>query len=372
MRSLVLALLLVPSLAWAKEKPKPLPGDQHDPPAFNDEASTTIRLLGANDDGYKIEANIYVAGPTSKGDLLRIEWKQNGKPLAIAKCSIQVNTKLKQAGGECITEGEKGITAKGEITGDLIFWDDKLEKEFLLRTFKVTVGRWKGEVSGVQWQVMPDDLLGTAWVFYWWGEQENDAYRRPEIWFWTTALTHKVDGTLRCSVEGKKLDDDIGATLNDFSGVSEIEASLIPAKGDAVRYRWEHVRLTPDVRFGTRENAGRVGKIPEKLFLIDHQGKWDCQLRTEGRAVRQFMFTVGDDGMIKNDEMQSGKNPVPILHDFYSLIDVRIPEDAEFDARLRPDAMKKSMGWGLPWPDHPKVKTIHEAFPKKSGPPDPK
>jgi hypothetical protein len=37
------------------------------------------------------------------------------------------------------------------------------------------------------------------------------------------------------------------------------------------------------------------------------------------------------------------------------------------DARLRPDAMKKSRGFGLPWPKPPST-----PFPKASGLPDPK
>jgi hypothetical protein len=33
--------------------------------------------------------------------------------------------------------------------------------------------------------------------------------------------------------------------------------------------------------------------------------------------------------------------------------------------------MKKSLAYGLPWPDHPKVKEIHASYPAKSGLADP-
>jgi hypothetical protein len=38
--------------------------------------------------------------------------------------------------------------------------------------------------------------------------------------------------------------------------------------------------------------------------------------------------------------------------------------------RLRQDALKKSVGWGLPWPDHAKAKEAQKAFPATMGTPD--
>jgi hypothetical protein len=53
------------------------------------------------------------------------------------------------------------------------------------------------------------------------------------------------------------------------------------------------------------------------------------------------------------------------------LIDMRIPADTGFDQRIRSDAMKKSAGFGLPWPEQPKVQQVQSAFPPSSGLPDP-
>jgi hypothetical protein len=72
--------------------------------------------------------------------------------------------------------------------------------------------------------------------------------------------------------------------------------------------------------------------------------------------------------MVEQAEMQSGKNPVPALNDRVVLIDLRLGKDAAtYDKRINPDAMRKSMGFGLAWPDHPQVKAIQVSFPPKSG-----
>jgi hypothetical protein len=56
-----------------------------------------------------------------------------------------------------------------------------------------------------------------------------------------------------------------------------------------------------------------------------------------------------------------------------ALIDLRLTKDSQsFDKRINPAAMKKSMGYGLPWPTHPKVKIIQASYPPKFGQPDPK
>lgn len=355
MRIVVAALLLVPSLAFAKDKP--LPGAQRQPPLFIDEAGSALRLLSA-DEGYRIKAYVEVSGGSSGTDQLTIEWKQKGKLLATAECDERFDVPSKWVRAEC-TSGPNPITAKGAIDAELIYWDDQAEKEYLVRTFKVNVKTWKEASGSTLWQIVPDDLLGAAWVVH-------GGYQYPLIRFWASVDNGEGVGALRCAVDGKKLED-VKAVLSPVTRNDPIEADHIPAKGDRQRYRWIHLELRPELRYGEKNlNTSAV-----LVFLIENPGKWDCQLRLDRRAVRQFLFTVDDKGFIVQNEIQSGKNPIPTLPGVV-LIDVRIPGDTGYDTRLRPDAMKKSMGFGLPWPDHPNVKLIHAAFPPASGLPDPR
>ena len=114
-------------------------------------------------------------------------------------------------------------------------------------------------------------------------------------------------------------------------------------------------------------------KHPKDNVLSDNPGKWECNLRYNGKAIRQILFAVDADGMILQDEIQTGKNAIPIVRLRVALVDVRLTKDSStVDKRINPAALKKSMAFGLPWPDHPKVKTIHAPYPPKSGLPDPK
>jgi hypothetical protein len=77
--------------------------------------------------------------------------------------------------------------------------------------------------------------------------------------------------------------------------------------------------------------------------------------------------------MIKNDEIQQGKHPIPSASNRTVFIENRLTKDsASFDKRIVPAAYKQTLQYGLPWPEHPKVKQIHDALPPKSGLPDPK
>ena len=92
-------------------------------------------------------------------------------------------------------------------------------------------------------------------------------------------------------------------------------------------------------------------------------------LRRSGHKVREFMFTVNGKGLVEPSEMQKGTHPLQTLSNV-ALIDMKIPADNGVEQRIRPDAMKKSIGFGVPWPDGAKVNEIQAAFPPASGMPD--
>jgi hypothetical protein len=172
------------------------------------------------------------------------------------------------------------------------------------------------------YQIVPDDLLAAAYarVGY---TQAQGTELKPELLFWATTKDYDRNPVLRCTVDGKALEE---------------------------------------------ETIGKQYTIDKVRAMIDNPGKWDCKLRAGGKTVREFLFTVNDKGFIEPDEMQTGAPPT---FPGVALIDVRIPKDNGFDTGVRPDAMRKSMGFGLPWPNSPKVKTVQAAFPPASGLPDP-
>jgi hypothetical protein len=124
----------------------------------------------------------------------------------------------------------------------------------------------------------------------------------------------------------------------------------------------------PGFHFGSKDQHGLYD--PARMqWIIDNPGKWDCTLRKDGHQIREFIFTVDDKGMVEQSELQRGKHPLPTLPNVV-VIDMKIPADNGVEERIRPEAMKKSIGFGVPWPDGPKAAELQAAFPPASGLPD--
>ena len=364
---LVLAITSLPSIAFADAKP--LPASQHTPPIKFDEASVSIELNGQSDAGYNFHSHMELNGLTSKTDRVRLDWKSGGKIVASAKCNIGMEDGY--AAGSCDYR-DKAIKATGAITAELIYSDDQSDKDYLVRTFKLTVVHLKGQWES--WQIVPDDTLASAWMYMGHDDDNNSTYRRPTLYVTFATGENLNDGVLRCTAEGKKIPD-IALSSQSGSDTEDIELDHQPKKGARQTYHWNRMKLLAEVLWGKRDTLkyDMKDKHPKDGVLSDNPGKWECNLRHDGKVIRVIKFVVNQDGMIQQDEMQTGKNAIPSVTDRVVLVEVQLTKDsATFDKRINPAAMKKSMGFGLPWPDHPKVKAIHATYPPKSGLPDPK
>jgi len=362
----VAGLLLAPSLALADGKV--LPGSQHSTPVFLDEPSADVYVLGQSDEGYNYRVHVEVKGIGGKNDRLRLEWKKGGKVLATTKCDIDIDGDY--AAGNC-TERNTKIKQVGDITADLIYSDDKEDKDYLVRTFKFSVVHYKGQWE--TWGIISDDTLGNAWFYHAHNgegeESHSGSYRRPVLYITFANGNTPPNPQLRCSVDGTKLGDDIGLDAQGGSDTSSHDVDFQPKGGKRLTYHWTRAALLMDMYWGPKDTL-KYTKPADGKSLQDHPGKWQCDLRSEGHVLRTLAFTVDKDGMIQNDEFNSGKNAVPVVSKEV-MVDMRIGKDAgQFDERINPAAIKKSLQWGLAWPDHAKVKDIQKSLPAKSGMPD--
>jgi hypothetical protein len=371
----VVSLLLCASGALAappaSRSAGPPPSSQHNPPVILDEAGVHVRLIGRGSDGYNFAGYIELSGVTSRTDLARIDWKQKGKLIASAKCQLNIEVDNKYAYGSCDNR-DVNATVTGDVEGELIYWDDQEEKEYLVRTFKARIHSGKG--LAWTWQFSPDDLLASAWMYLGNEQADNSTYRRPTLYFWTSGGGY-LKPSFRCTVNGTTRIEDFEGSPQSGSDAAELEADYLPEKGDRVTYRWKKQKLLLDIYWGKRDTLKweMPTATPQGRVLGDNPGKWECKVRHEGKAVRMLYFTVDADGMVQQDEMQSGEGAIPTVSPRVALVDIRLtPDSASFDERIVPAALKASMGFGLPWPKHAKVKEIHASYPPKSGQPDPK
>ena len=365
LRLVSLLLVAFPAIAAAA----PLPGSQHNPPLVLDEAAVHLDVYGLGQgEGYGFRAYVEMTGFASGTDLARLEWVSKGKVVATAKCDLGINEGY--AAGTCENRESK-LKVTGPIEARLVYWDDHEEKEYLVRTFKVSVHHWKGTWDA--WQIAPDDVLTTAWMYMAHDDENNGTYRYPLLYLWFTSNDYLKDPVLRCKVGEKKIPD---IELGSQSGadLQDITADYNPKKGERVFYHWTKQKFLVNIYWGERSTLkyDMPKTVEADRVLSDNPGTWSCGLRSEGKTIRQINFTVDGKGMIQQDEIQTGKNPIPTVSPRVVLVDVRLTKDsAAYDKRINPAAMKKSMQFGLPWPDHPKVKEIHASYPPKSGLADP-
>jgi hypothetical protein len=326
-----------------KKKGKLLFGPEQNPPRFVNDAKAWL-YLSRNGNGYSFHTFQEVAGFESHAsDTYRLEWKQGAKLLATGRCGWSEDN------FECKYD-EKPLTAKGAIEASLILSDDTDGNDYVLRTYKVNVVKFTSYGDPL-WQIVPDDVLATAWAE---GQQKNNnvAFR-----FWVAAnITSGLKA--RCTVDGKKklADFRLGTQTDDPS----IEAQTYAKKGDGVKYIWYRVSGGTSLQAGMPPADYKPSD--EVKYLGEAPGSWECDVRLDGKTFRKLLFKVNDKGFIEADPAQAGpptvEGTVPI--------ELRFGKDV-IDVRVRPDAMKKSRGFGLPWP-----KTPTKPFPPASGLPNPK
>src|SRR5574338_1258041 len=220
----------------------PLPPDKLDIPLFVDESIDSISLRN-HDDTYGFEARGQMWGVRSPSDQLRLEWRQRGKLLATASCRLRMHPgDDPTAGYEC--RHDDGLKAAGPVEANLIFKDDRDDKEYLVRTFRLDVKRFaKGT-----WQITSDDLLADAWARHVTSEPHaSSVYFR----FWMTGRLLST-AMLRCTANGSPVPD-VPVTLLPRGGFA---ADIIPAKGARKTWTWSLVELQTDrLHHGKKQNA---------------------------------------------------------------------------------------------------------------------
>ena len=245
--------------------------------------------------------------------------------------------------------------------------DDEDGNAYVLRTLKFTVGRFP-MVKGFTYQVVPDEALGGAWIRHTYPQVLNELREgKPTLYLWFAQENVPRESALRCTVDGAKIAD-LELSFEPVLPMSSIEAE--PNKGKPLHYAWVHGETQIDAYFGKRADDAGAGDAGDTLFLSEQPGAWVCQLRVASRPVRELRFTVGKDGFITSP-LQTAPDAPPTMRGVVA-VDMRFVKDAKIDWRVRPDKMKKSRAWGLPWPSAPVVKDIHGSFPAASGLPDPK
>lgn len=347
MRSASLSLpLLAAFTSLASAGPKLPPGTDRDPKLFLDEPESLFEVRNS-DGGFTVRASGRLSGYSSTSDQLHLEVELRGKVIEKVLCDVSAYS-TQHGWAEFVCTGKKASKGAGPLTGRLTYWDDAAERTYLVRTF--TGAAHEASFEGVpKWVGTYDDLLGAAYARHIAANLERVNPPEVMLHFWTSGEARNQ--RLRCTVEGKKLPDfDLsprtGAIVSD-----ELELDQ-QSRGARQTVKWlRHRTVISNLIPGDREALGKTfdpAAYTQWVWLADHPGQWSCDVRANGAAGRRFAFTVAE-GKIARHPSQDRAGALPSWRNVSQLA-VTLPADAPFDDRVRPDALKKSAGFGLPWP----------------------
>ncbi|HUS26892.1 MAG TPA: hypothetical protein VMZ53_00230 [Kofleriaceae bacterium] len=339
--SVVLLSVCVAGTAWAKGAAKPLV----DPNKVADESAVFFEV-GRSGDGYWVHAIADVMG-LEKDDTLRLDIR-HGNQTGTQKCTLSTSNAADADTVECTgSSGGKIFTGAGPIEADLILHSDKDDKEYVVRTFKGNVKNWDGKG---EFQIDGDDMLGAAYYV----PHDVQGTGRPTLRFWITGDSFGTS-SLRCKVDGKPLPGDINGDVESRYGFN---ADIIKGNSRTI-WKWTQVTFS-----AARWVVKKVPNAQDEYWSSEmYPGTWECQLRHNGVGVREFKFVVDNKGEVAPNAMQTAKGS-PKLPAHYAMIDMKIVPGNGIDQRIKPDAIKKSRGYGMPWPESDATKALVAALPK--------
>jgi hypothetical protein len=320
-------------------------------------------------DAYYFSANARILGNNiARDSAFRFVYKQGGRTLLTVTCNgrptyraayLPTNPPDGFTVANC-TNAEKLMDAAGEVSVEVTFIDDGTDKEHLVATHTVEVVRIRKENHARKEQpadyivnqygasaVVLLDQVGRGQHHVFGAMDGNEASgSAPQsevnlVFLRASGASPNSDVTLRCSVDGTRLD--FGNARIRASIVQERSSRAIQALSDGRNAVQEPFHYTADryrlpIYFGEVEGMG--------VRLEDHPGRWECSLRdSERRPIRDFAFSVAGGLIQPHAEEKSGLHFPAGVH----LADVSILGANAVDERTDPASAQAIPFYGRGW-----------------------
>ncbi len=371
---------LVTSIARPAGAQQTAPGAA--PVRMVDETELNVQLWTPSPSGgyvFRIRGTVYGVG--SNQDALRITVKQGDRTLVEARCPLNnFDSDTHAAALRCETASDHLLTATGDVSVELVYDDDNTSTRELIRTLNLHVNRypyWTGNqgnrpVIGGRYQISGDDLLGTAFVYRNSPSvHQTEAHAEQNVSFYTAFSGFYNAGsvqTLRCSVDGQRLQGDIRGSLRSYADFNVDEWTAQNAEQRHLgwyraRFNAQNLWWGPRVPFPSNHSGYNTANT---TFLGEHPGQWSCELRVDGNTLRTFLFTVTPDGVVAPHAEQQGLTGMRLLNGV-SIVDVRLPNPDAVDAIVNPAAIRAASQYGRPWANPDAVREMLGALPPAVG-----
>jgi hypothetical protein len=316
------------------------------------------------DRGYYLKSWVRVWGRLPADSAVVFTYSQNGRQLARVRCTVDIPGFDRDPAfahvriGNCYDRAAL-ITVTGDVQVEIKAVNGATDAETVLATRTVNVQRVAQVGGGVPPRARPDNYYVSHHgrimdsVLFWQSYNHNDEF----AWSY---VDHGIGGSLVGMLVAFNANDTISdPVIADFSVRCQVngqpfttEGSPIPANTSNVRStRLHRSYLPPGSTGGTAIQVMRYVHMQVQMpfrstHLRDHPGRWTCDLRSNGKNVRRWAWTVAANGALEpHAEQRAGLNLGPRA----ILVETTIPADGGLDERTNPAEVRAGGFYGRPW-----------------------
>jgi len=286
----------------------------------------------------------------NQGDALRLEWKKGRRTLATTRCPVRYRNAF-----DCKIEGDK-LTKTGEHRLIATLIDQNTDAEIPVLDAKPVIESARtmgyhqdGSYHFPAFYVNQDERMGLAYVtnptdgvlrFFFWRSEETDESRHPQINF----RCRKAEDAPWQGFTAQRMISDPRNARNTLRQLVHVRVHDGSGRNEERQTRlwW---REMVDVQF-----PAKVSFRGEPLDEHVEEATWTCQYREDGVAVRTFWLFVSEEGRLFSPEAQRGRDGLPFAIHNFRVLNVGFPEEATYGESFDGPAMKRSFGYGRPWP----------------------
>jgi hypothetical protein len=314
--------------------------------------------------GYSVKATLRVFGTAPADSAFLLVFKQGGRELGRMRCTAYVQSHERDRSfahlkvEECTDTAVK-LRAVGSVSVEIRWVDGATDAESVLATRTMEVVRTAHHWAGGNVNPLPDTyhlsyhgrLLDS--ILAWSSFRTNDSYAHAyfdngltaTLMFITFAFSatdtiyNRVysDASMRCQVNGQP-----------YTVPNSNPTNLAHVYSLGHRRQF---RPNPRAIGGTQIEEIQFRYTTVQLPFTSDQmranpGQYTCDLRSGGRMVRRWAWTVGADGVpAQHAEQQAGLYLGPRA----ILLDTTIPADSALDERTNPAEVRAGGFFGRPW-----------------------
>lgn len=306
------------------------------------------------------------------GDMLRVQWIQNGKTLDEVKVAMNVQngvgtTAWSDSGWR---KGGSKLSAHGPVTARLSVKSPS-GQETQLRDLSFNVERmWRVDstspkvLHSPRYRVLPVDNLGLNWI---WLRDPAPTEPRGKVYFYFWA---PVDGDrntfdtpfLSITRNGENVpvvnDGNLHESLTEVTAQDDRSVNGQRITQDR---SWQLIWLKPGLVWGPKNGPANVSNT--FYNISENPGKYVVRFLTAGDLVREWTFEIAADGSFVQHPAQSTFSMRPGAY----FLEATFPAQNNGEFFFDPAAVKNSVAYGRKWQNLSSLANFFSRLPAQRG-----